>query len=186
MYSPQTAITENLPSPDFFSPNVWLPHYIFILYTVAVYYPLHPNEVTRRKYYDFIQNLPIFIPHDGFSNQFASYLDQYPVSPYLVSRISFMKWVSFIHNKINYSQGKPEMTYLENWNSYMEQYGSPIPYHTDILRRYFSFGLFQRGDGSTENFTPTREYISHNRRIIFLAFIVLLIIFIYVYLSSTK
>ena len=45
-------------------PDVWLPHFWFFFYTVAHSYPVFPNAVTKRKYYDFVQNLPLFIPHD--------------------------------------------------------------------------------------------------------------------------
>ena len=45
-----------------FDPNVWGPHYWFFLHTVAESYPLYPNEVTKKKYYELIQNMPLFIP----------------------------------------------------------------------------------------------------------------------------
>ena len=44
------------------NPKVWGPHYWFVLHTIALTYPLHPNETIKKKYYDLINNLPIFIP----------------------------------------------------------------------------------------------------------------------------
>ena len=44
------------------NPEIWGPHYWFFIYTLALSYPLNPNDTTKKKYYDFIQNLPIFIP----------------------------------------------------------------------------------------------------------------------------
>ena len=94
-----------------FSPSVWGPHYWFFLHTVAESYPLSPNQVTKRKYYDLIQNFPLFIPNEDIGNKFSKILDKYPVTPYLDSRESFMRWMHFIHNKINVMLGKEEISF---------------------------------------------------------------------------
>ena len=87
---------------NIFNPEIWGPHYWFFLYTMALSYPLNPNDVSKRKYYDFIQNLPL--------------------TPYLDSRESMIKWVHFIHNKINVYLGKPELTYYEAMDKYYQNY----------------------------------------------------------------
>ena len=88
------------------NPEIWGPHYWFVLYTIAVSYPVSVNAITKKKYYDFIQNLPLFLPIENIGNVFCKFLDRYPVTPYLDSRESFIKWVHFIHNKINLYLGK--------------------------------------------------------------------------------
>jgi hypothetical protein len=103
-------------------PKVWGPFYWFVLHTIALTYPLTPNEVTKKKYYDFIQNLPLFLPIPEIGNNFSKLLDDYPVTPYLDSRPSFMKWMHFIHNKINVSLELPEMTMDEAMIAYYEHY----------------------------------------------------------------
>ena len=82
-------------------PKVFGPHYWFFLHTISMNYPKYPNAVTKKKYYDFIQNLPLFIPVEKHAADFSKLLDEYPVSPYLDSRDSFVRWMHFIHNKIN-------------------------------------------------------------------------------------
>ena len=82
-------------------PKIWGPFYWFVLHTIALTYPAHPNEVIKKKYYDFIQNLPLFIPIPEMGDNFGAMLDKYPISPYLDSRESFIRWVHFIHNKFN-------------------------------------------------------------------------------------
>ena len=104
------------------NPVIWGPHFWFVLHTIAITYPHTPNEVTRKKYYDFIQNLPIFLPVEEIGNTFSQYLDKYPVTPYLSSRTSFIKWMHFIHNKINASLGKDELTIEESMSAYYEHY----------------------------------------------------------------
>jgi len=103
-------------------PKVWGPFYWFVLHTIALTYPINPNETTKKKYYDFIQNLPLFLPIPEIGNNFSKLLDDYPVTPYLDSRPSFIKWMHFIHNKINVSLDMPEMTMDEAMIAYYEHY----------------------------------------------------------------
>ena len=105
-----------------FDPNVWGPPYWFFLMTLAISYPLKANETTQKKYYDFITNLPLFIPHPNIGNNFSKLLDKYPVSPYLEGKDSFLKWIHFIHNKINVEIGKDEQTLTESLDIYYELY----------------------------------------------------------------
>lgn len=86
--------------------DIWGPHFWFFLHTIAYNYPDTVNQVTKRKYYDFIHNLPLFIPEQNIGNTFSSMLDKYPLSPYLDNRDSFMRWIHFIHNKYNSYLGK--------------------------------------------------------------------------------
>jgi hypothetical protein len=102
-------------------PEIWGPHYWFFIHTIAYSYPSHPNAITKRKYYDFIQNLPLFIPNEEIGNKFSRLLDKYPVSPYLDKRESFLRWVNFIHNKVNYNQGKEEVSFEESIDLYKKQ-----------------------------------------------------------------
>lgn len=105
-----------------FEPDVWGPHYWFFLHTIAHSYPETPNAVTKRKYYDLIQNMPLFIPVSDIGNKFSSLIDKYPVSPYLDSRESFIRWVHFIHNKVNASLGKEEISLLASIDLYKSYY----------------------------------------------------------------
>ena len=105
-----------------YNPEVWGPHYWFFLHTVANSYPKFPNAVTKRKYYDLIQNIPLFIPNTEIANNFSNLLDKYPVTPYLDNRDSFKRWMHFIHNKINVSLDLPEKTMEETMTEYYEHY----------------------------------------------------------------
>ena len=105
-------------------PNIWGPKYWFVLHTIALSYPLRPNDVVKKKYYDFIQNLPLFIPVPEIGDKFCALLDKFPVTPYLDSRESFIKWMHFMHNKVNLSlePPKPEMSMEDAMFAYYENY----------------------------------------------------------------
>ena len=105
-----------------FDPKIWGPHYWFFLHTITHIYPLYPNEVTKRKFYDLIQNMPLFIPNEKISNDFTKILDKYPVTPYLVNCDSFIRWMHFIHNRINRMINKEELTLFEALDDYITHY----------------------------------------------------------------
>ena len=108
-----------------FNADVWGPHYWFFLHTIANSYPKVCNKVTQRKYYDLMMNMPLFIPDPEIGNYFSSLLDKYPVSPYLDNRDSFIRWMHFIHNRINRILDKEELNLFEALEDYREKYKPP-------------------------------------------------------------
>jgi len=104
------------------NPNIWVPHLKFSLQTIAITYPTKPNTVTKRKYYDLISNLPVYFPIKPFGSEFLKMLDEFPVKPYLDSRMSFMKWIHFIFNKINKRMNLPKEEFYESLETYYEHY----------------------------------------------------------------
>ena len=117
-----------------FDPNVWGPHYWFFLHTIAESYPINPNAVTKRKYYDLIQNFPLFIPIQEMGNLFSELIDKHPIRPYLDTRESFVRWVHFIHNKMNHSLGKNEITLMKALDNYRDQYKPKPVYLSETIR----------------------------------------------------
>jgi len=126
-----------------YEPHIWGPHFWFFLHTIAMTYPDNANAVTKRKYYDLITNMPLFLPNSEIGDWFARLLDKYPVSPYLGKRESFIRWTVFIHNKVNNLLGKPEMDLEEAIAAYnrayvpdrLELYGG-----TDIKKNVVAIG----------------------------------------------
>jgi len=102
--------------------NCWGPKYWFFLHTLAMSYPIKANDVIKKKYYELIKNMHYFIPIERMGNDFSKLIDQYPVSPYLDSRDSFIRWVHFIHNKINEKLEKPKITLEQFYRNYYELY----------------------------------------------------------------
>ena len=128
----------------FYDSLVWGPHYWFVIHTITHSYQDIPNAMTKRKYYDFIQNLPFFIPNTEMGDRFSRMLDKYPVTPYLDNRASFIKWGFFIHNKINVMLGKEERTFEESEEAYMSHYKSKPIYLAEklnIKKHYLYFAI---------------------------------------------
>ena len=124
--------------------NVWLPHLKFTLQTIAITYPAHPNDVSKKKYYDFIQNLPVFFPLEPFGKNFLKLLDKYPVTPYLSSRMSFMKWIHFILNKIHEQLEQPVDEFYDSLEKYYDEYKPKEIRNKELIKtrqRYIQFGV---------------------------------------------
>jgi hypothetical protein len=117
----------------YLDPKVWGPHYWFFLHTLAMTYPHHPNAVTKKKYYEFIQNLPLFLPVEEVSSNFSKLIDKYPVTPYLDNRDSFVRWMHFIHNKVNEELEKPQTTLNDFFVTYYNEYKT----HDEKITEYY-------------------------------------------------
>ena len=96
-----------------------------------------------KKYYNFIQTIPLLIPNENISNLFIQILDKFPVTPYLDSRESFTKWTHFIHNHINVLNNKKELSYEQFINKYKNYYKpkKPINIYDIKLKKTIYFSL---------------------------------------------
>ena len=61
-------------------PKVWLPHFLFVMQTIAISYPAYPNDTSKKKYYDLIQNMALFLPDYPLGNEFLKLLDKFPLN----------------------------------------------------------------------------------------------------------
>ena len=124
--------------------KVWLPHFQFVMQTIAISYPKNPNDVSIKKYYDFIQNIPVFLPDNPLGKHFIHLLDEFPVTPYLSSRISFMKWVHFMNNKLNKAIEEPEIDFYKSLEKYYEEYKPKDMKNKEIAKtrkKYIELGI---------------------------------------------
>ncbi len=75
-------------------------------------------------------------------NSFSTFLYKYPVTPYLDSRESFVKWMHFIHNKINVALDYPELTMEEAMTEYYKHYKpkAVVSNENRVRREKIAFG----------------------------------------------
>jgi hypothetical protein len=66
-------------------------------------------------------------------------LDKYPITPYLSSKDSLIRWVNFMQNKYNDLLGKPLMSLEEAMQNYFDNYmPKPVYLHQMLkVRRYY-------------------------------------------------
>ena len=119
--------------------QVWGPHYWFVLQTIGYNYPLKTNETIKKKYYDFIQNIPLLIPNKEMANEFCKLLDKYPITPYLENRESFLKWIYFIQNIVHEKLGLQQYTVAESIENYYKNYEkleNKVNTNREIIQKY--------------------------------------------------
>lgn len=112
-------------SEESFDPAIWGPHFWFFLHSIARSYPAAPSDTMRKKYYNFYQDLPVFLPVQSIGNSFAKLMDKYPVSPYLASRVELIKWTNYIHNKVNAKLLKEQVPFDDSTRLYWKSYAKP-------------------------------------------------------------
>ena len=122
--------------------SVWLPYLHFVLQTISLYYPEKPNTVTKKKYYNFINDLPLFFPEYPMGKNFIDLLDKYPVTPYLESRLSFMKWVNYIHNKIKLDLKEETTDFSKSLQEYYEKYKPKEVINKKWIKRKSKYIIF--------------------------------------------
>lgn len=106
------------------NPKIWFIYFKFIMITISLYYPKYPNDVTKKKYYNFIQNIPLLFPEYPLGNNYIKYLEFHPLTPYLDSKESFIKWVHYINNKISLDLNIQEENLEETFKKYFDMYKS--------------------------------------------------------------
>ena len=122
--------------------KIWEPQLWFILLTIAHMYPLTPNEVTRKKYYEFIINIPVFFPYFPIGQDFASLIERFPPSPYLESQGKFKQWLHFIYSRSCEQRGDLSPSYEDFMSEFNKKYLTPIEVKEDKSkwRRYIVTG----------------------------------------------
>jgi len=118
-----------------YDPEVWGPHYWFVIHSVAFGYPDHPSAVQRKISHRFVTHLPELMPDHRVGNEFSRLLDLYPVTPYLDRKEDFVKWTHFIHNKINEKLDKPLIPLTEHYRIFDEAYRPKRSKIQTILKR---------------------------------------------------
>lgn len=109
-------------NPPYMDPTIWGPPYWFFLHTAAFQYPDNPNDIVKKKYYEFILNFPLFIPDRAIAVEFENVLNENTVQPYLRDRASLVTWMHHIHNLINTKCNKPRISMAQFINEYYEQF----------------------------------------------------------------
>jgi hypothetical protein len=104
------------------NPEIWGPHYWFFLHSMAFNYPSTPNDTIRKKYYEVLHNFDLFIPHRDVAKYYRHLINKYPLKPYLDSKEALVKWVWYIHNKVNTKLEKKTFTLQEFYEDYYRQY----------------------------------------------------------------
>jgi hypothetical protein len=99
-------------------PEIWGPHFWYMLHTISFAYPIQPTEFHKTAYREFYMTIKDVLPCETCRRHYKTYIITYPITPYLDSRAELIKWVIQIHNFVNHRLGKRIFTIGEVLNIY--------------------------------------------------------------------
>lgn len=119
--------------------KVWSPHLWFTLTSLTFSYPKKPSDAFKKKYYSLFHSLPIFYPYDNFDKHFSKILKKYPLSPYLDTKESLIRWINFVRNKTNNIYELPEMTESDYLKDYYDHFKDKRELQREMrMKKYFT------------------------------------------------
>tara|TARA_B100001057_G_C22813944_1_gene936583 strand:+ start:411 stop:878 length:468 start_codon:yes stop_codon:yes gene_type:complete len=101
-------------------PKIWGPHFWYVLHITSLNYPENPSQYEKRAYYDFYTSIKDILPCKNCKNHYNTYIMQHPINPFLDKKTDLIQWVVNIHNFVNKSLDKPEISLLEMLKIYKD------------------------------------------------------------------
>lgn len=109
-----------------FPPEIWGPHFWFIMHLVASSFPLNPSREQRAGYHQFFQSLKQVLPCEGCKKGYT-YLVEGPLpltKQVFRDRLTLFSYTVALHNAVNKKAGKPVRKDWTRWYRYYEKYRS--------------------------------------------------------------
>ena len=92
------------------SPEVWGPFFWHTMHLAALGYSARPTNAEKKAAKDFYESLVHMIPCSICKTHYADFLLKYPITPSLDNRTDLFRWTVNIHNAVNESLGKRQVT----------------------------------------------------------------------------
>lgn len=93
-------------------PNLWGPYGWNFLHFVTLGYPINPSNEHKKNYKIFFESLKNVLPCPKCAKHYEENLKSLPLTDDILDdKEKFIKWLIDMHNRVNVSNGKPEMEY---------------------------------------------------------------------------
>lgn len=96
-----------------FSPNVWGPFFWHTMHVAALGYPKEPTYTDKKAAKEFYESLQFMLPCGVCREHYARHIQSNPISTFLDRRADLFRWTIMVHNEVNKTLKKPEMTEQE-------------------------------------------------------------------------
>ena len=155
------------------NPEIWGPHYWFVLHTISLNYPHQPGFLERRNHYDFFRLLQYILPCETCRNHYNQYFKNFPIENFLGSRDGLTSWVTNLHNSVNKRNGKEEYSQQSSNQLYKDIYTKE-----NGLESYFCKNLVASMKGKEDSNPTDLPYSSPTTNVpyIFLVLIITILI----------
>lgn len=98
--------------------TVWGPHFWYVIHTTALNYPTIPTDFHKMAYKNFFESFANVLPCKKCREHYQTHISRYPITPFLDSNELLNKWIIDLHNMVNQSLGKRQLTYQEVYQIY--------------------------------------------------------------------
>ena len=114
-------------------PDVWGPHAWKFIHFVALGYPDHADEATRKHYQEFFESLQNVLPCQSCARHYKDNLQRTPVSEHLKDRETLLRWTFDLHNEVNKQTGEPILSHEAALKLYTERQYPILDYLWKLL-----------------------------------------------------
>ena len=95
------------------NPEIWGPRLWFFIHTIAINFPDNPTREDYDKYLMFFKSLKHIIPCEKCRIGYIEKTTKNPVNNHLKNSTTLFNYTIDLHNEVNRSLGKKELTYEE-------------------------------------------------------------------------
>ena len=103
-------------------PKIWGRHMWYSIHFVALGYPESPSDMDKYNYRSFYENLHKVLMCEKCANHYVEHLKELPVQQFLDNRQKLFEWTVHLHNIVNRSLGKPEMSVEDAFTLYTKDF----------------------------------------------------------------
>lgn len=101
-------------------PNIWGPKMWTMIHLICLQAPETMDANVGNTYYMFFSMMPYVLPCDKCREHWLDHVRSFPLEQALGSRDKLFRWSVQVHNLVNKSLGKPEISYelaLDHWTN---------------------------------------------------------------------
>jgi hypothetical protein len=109
------------------SPNLWGPHLWKFMHYLTLSYPDNPDIQDVNKYHTFFSMIGEYLPCEKCRIHYKGHLQEYPLTQKILSsRDNLTHWLFNLHNIVNQSLNKKELTIKEFNDIYVNNINNNI------------------------------------------------------------
>ena len=116
------------------NPKIWGPHAWVFLHTITLNFPENPTPEQKKYYKEFFESLIHIIPCDKCRYNYMRKIKEHPVK--VETRMDLVQWLLNIHNDVNKSNGKEELTLSNFIKKYRDMYSNKKEENIDNQKEY--------------------------------------------------
>lgn len=96
------------------NPAIWGPNLWKFMHYLTLSYPENPTEEEKDRLHDFFEIIKTLLPCEKCRYNFKNHLEKFPLTDEILStNLSVVKWLFNLHNEVNKSLDKPELSYTD-------------------------------------------------------------------------